>query len=279
MIVDRKCQEQGGRSDWIKDWVRNWSLWRHYVNYFPIRLIKTVELDPSKNYIFGSHPHGLLASGTFGALATEGAGASKLFPGFKINVHTLGLNFWFPINREWILGLGGVSASRESISYLLRKPGGMVSVIVVGGAAESMFSSESQVSLVLNKRKGFIKIALQHGAQLVPTFSFGEAHVYNIMNTQEGTWIRNLQEKFRNIVGFAPVLFLGRGMFQYNFGLIPHRKPVNVVVGEPIPVEKTSNPTVEEIEDLHKQYVTALVQLYDKYNPVYGDTNISLNIV
>ena len=27
------------------------------------RLIKTVELDPSKNYIFGSHPHGLLASG------------------------------------------------------------------------------------------------------------------------------------------------------------------------------------------------------------------------
>jgi len=36
---------------------------------------------------------------------------------------------------------------------------------------------------------------------------------------------------------------------------------------------------VEEIEDLHKQYVTALVQLYDKYNPVYGDTNISLNIV
>ena len=28
------------------------------------RLIKTVELDPSKNYIFGSHPHGLLASGS-----------------------------------------------------------------------------------------------------------------------------------------------------------------------------------------------------------------------
>ena len=28
------------------------------------RLIKTVELDPSKNYLFGSHPHGLLASGS-----------------------------------------------------------------------------------------------------------------------------------------------------------------------------------------------------------------------
>jgi len=31
--------------------------------------------------------------------------------------------YLFPYLREWILGLGGVSAGRESISYLLRKPG------------------------------------------------------------------------------------------------------------------------------------------------------------
>ena len=86
-------------------------------------------------------------------------------------------------------------------------------------------------------RKGFIKIALQHGAQLVPTFSFGEAYIYNIRSTQPGTWIHTLQEKFKNIIGFAPVLFMGRGLFQYSFGLIPHRKPVNIVVGEPIQVE------------------------------------------
>ena len=86
-------------------------------------------------------------------------------------------------------------------------------------------------------RKGFIKIALQHGAQLVPTFSFGEAYIYNIRSTQPGTWIHTLQEKFKNMVGFAPVLFMGRGLFQYSFGLIPHRKPVNIVVGEPIQVE------------------------------------------
>ena len=86
-------------------------------------------------------------------------------------------------------------------------------------------------------RKGFIKIALQHGAQLVPTFSFGEAYIYNIRSTQPGTWIYTLQERFKNMVGFAPVLFMGRGLFQYSFGLIPHRKPVNIVVGEPIQVK------------------------------------------
>jgi len=279
MIVDRKTAEHGGRSDRIKTWVRGWSLWKHYVNYFPIRLIKTADLDPSCNYMFGSHPHGILSSGAFGSLATDGANADKIFSGFKVNVHTLALNFWFPINREWILALGGVNASKESISHLLSKPGGQISVIVVGGAAESMYTSPNQISLVLTKRKGFIKIALKHGAQLVPTFSFGEAHVYTVLDTPEGSWIRTLQEKFRHVVGFAPVLFFGRGVFNYNLGIIPHRRPITVVTGAPINIKKTTNPTVEEIERVHAEYTAALVELYNKYNPVYGDQKIKLNII
>ena len=27
-------------------------------NYFPMTLVKTLDLDPSKNYVFGYHPHG-----------------------------------------------------------------------------------------------------------------------------------------------------------------------------------------------------------------------------
>ncbi|XP_023346005.1 2-acylglycerol O-acyltransferase 1 [Eurytemora carolleeae] len=279
MIFDRKCQVRGGRPERVQKWARNWSLWRFYCNYFPIRLIRTVELDQTKNYIFGSHPHGLLCSGMFGAFATEGADVGKLFPNFKIHGTTLSLNFWFPLTREWILSLGGVSASKESISYLMKEPGGVIAVIVVGGAEESMFASQTQVSLVLNKRKGFIKIALQHGAQLVPTFSFGEAYIYNIRSTQPGTWIYTLQEKFKNMVGFAPVLFMGRGLFQYSFGLIPHRKPVNIVVGEPIQVKQVPNPSREDIEVLHAKYKEALLDLYSKYNPIYGDSSISLKIL
>jgi len=279
MIVDRKAAEQGGRSDRIKTWVRGWSLWKHYANYFPIRLVKTVDLDPKFNYLFGSHPHGILSSGAFGSLATDGANADKIFEGFKVNVHTLALNFWFPINREWILGLGGVNASRESISYLLSKPGGHISVIVVGGAAESMYTSHSQISLVLKKRKGFIKMALKHGAQLVPTFSFGEADVYSVLDLPEGSWIKALQEKFRHVVGFAPVLFFGRGVFNYNLGMIPHRRPITVVTGAPISIKKTPNPSVEEVEAVHAEYMEGLVDLYNKYNPVYGDERIKLNII
>ena len=45
--------QQGRHSNFI----RNLSLWKHVANYFPIKLHKTSDLDPSKNYIFAFHPH------------------------------------------------------------------------------------------------------------------------------------------------------------------------------------------------------------------------------
>jgi len=280
IIVDRDSCETGGRKGFLRGYIRNLSLWKYYCQYFPIRLIKTVDLDPAQNYIFGSHPHGLLASGCFGGLGTNGANADLIFKEFQIHLHTLAMNFWFPATRELILSLGMQSASKKSITNSIsKKEGGNISVIVVGGAAESMYTSTDQISIVLEKRKGFVKLALQHGAQLVPTFSFGEAHIYNILPQPEGSLIRNLQEKVRHVVGFAPVLFFGRGMFQYNFGLLPFRRPVYVVVGQPIPVQKNPNPTAEEIGRVHSQYIEGMKDLYDEYNKVYGNVNIKLNII
>jgi len=280
IIVDRASCETGGRKGFLRGYIRNLSLWKYYCQYFPIRLIKTVDLDPAQNYIFGSHPHGLLASGCFGGLGTNGANADSIFKGFKIHLHTLAMNFWFPATRELILSLGMQSASKKSITKsITKKEGGNISVIVVGGAAESMYTSTDQISIVLEKRKGFVKLALQHGAQLVPTFSFGEAHIYNILPQPEGSLIRNLQEKVRHVVGFAPVLFFGRGMFQYNFGLLPFRRPVYVVVGQPIPVQENPNPSAEEIGRVHSQYIEGVKALYDEYNKVYGNVNIKLNII
>ena len=90
--------------------------------------------------------------------------------------------------------------------------------------------------------------------------------------------IRKVQDYLQNVMGFAPVVFFGRGIFQYNFGIIPHRKPMTLVVGAPIKVDKIPEPTSEQINQLHQRYVEALVALYDKYNPVYGDTNVVLEI-
>ena len=72
------------------------------------------------------------------------------------------------------------------------------------------------------------------------------------------------------------MIFFGRGVFQYNYGLLPRRKKITVVVGKPIHVEKTPEPTREQIAEMHAKYVEALQNLYDEYNPKYGEKGVKL---
>lgn len=51
-----------------------------------------------------------------------------------------------------------------------------------------------------------------------------------------------------------------------------------MVVGKPIKVHKVEFPDYEQIEELHAVYVDALKNLYNEYNPKYGDVNVSLVI-
>ncbi|MEQ2195596.1 2-acylglycerol O-acyltransferase 1 [Xenoophorus captivus] len=53
--LDWDTPTTGGRRS---QWVRNWTAWEYLRDYFPLTLVKTVDLDPTKNYIFGFHPHG-----------------------------------------------------------------------------------------------------------------------------------------------------------------------------------------------------------------------------
>ena len=76
--------------------------------------------------------------------------------------------------------------------------------------------------------------------------------------------------------GFAPVMFLGRGIFNYSLGIVPHRRPLTVVLGAPIPVQQNTQPTIEDISELHTKYIQSLIGLYQQYNPLYGDPSVEL---
>ena len=66
-------------------------------------------------------------------------------------------------------------------------------------------------------------------SHLVPVFAFGENNLFNQVKNPRGSMLRKVQEKVQSLVAFAPVMFYGRGIFQYSFGLIPHRQPINIV--------------------------------------------------
>ena len=66
-------------------------------------------------------------------------------------------------------------------------PKGTAAVLVVGGAREVLNQPDpsqgnGEIRLILKERKGFVKLAMQHGADLVPTFSFGETSVFKFVS-------------------------------------------------------------------------------------------------
>lgn len=86
LVYDFKRSSKGGRR-W--ETLRKLSSWNYYRDYFPVRLVKTTQLSPEKNYIFGYHPHGVMCSGAWCNFATEATGFGKLFPGLTPHLLTL----------------------------------------------------------------------------------------------------------------------------------------------------------------------------------------------
>lgn len=107
-------------------------------------------------------------------------------------------------------------------------------------------------------------------AHLVPVFSFGENELFDQVENPRGTWIRLIQDKLQSIMGISLPLFHARGIFQYSYGIMPYRKPINTVVGRPIRVEKNEKPTVEELDALHQLYTEELSQLFEEHKGKYG---------
>jgi 2-acylglycerol O-acyltransferase 2 len=105
------------------DFLRSLPFWSLFASYFPARLHRTQELPPTRKYIFGYHPHGIISHGAFAAFATEALGFSQLFPGIKNTLLTLDANFRIPIYRDYALAMGLASVSKESCENLLSRGG------------------------------------------------------------------------------------------------------------------------------------------------------------
>lgn len=255
--------EKDGRR--TSDWVRGWALWRAFGRYFSLRLINTtgVPLDPRRQYVIGVHPHGILPVCTMVMLQTKVCNADG--PWFLNGIQLRGLvasfAFCIPGLREIFLGGGMTDASRY-VAHRHLNAGHSV-VLVPGGAHEALYAGTHR--LVLRRRKGFIQLALEHGASLVPMYCFGESEIFT-QSRNVPLFLRRIQFATQKFFGIpVPPLLRGAG----PIGLWPRRVPVTGVVGAPIAVPRVPHPTQHQIDALADRYEAALRALHGAHREAH----------
>lgn len=225
------------------------------IRYFNGKLVKTAELDTTKQYIFGYHPHGILP---LAAMWATNSPSWKMFQTARDTVTLIASHlFCIPVTREFLAAAGAREVSKKSFDYALEQ--GKSVVLVPGGMKEMQHSISSSDEIVVCKsHKGFVRMAIVHGVDLVPMFSFGETKLLDCAfpELQKFCW-RNL--------GIPFPLFVGR------WGLpVPRPHQITILVGPAIPVKKNPEPTEEEIDAVWSQYFDALQNMFEKHKEECG---------
>ena len=226
------------------------------VIYYSSQLKRPATITTPKLFIVS--PHGVISFGLCITMITTPFFVAK---GLAIRGLVASSALRTPIFRQIMSGsFGAIDAARASAISALKK--GYSLCISCGGVAEVFETNASNQTLTLAKRKGFVKLAFQTGADLVPCYSFGNTETLSIF---AGGANQNLVRSISRKIGFAVILFWGR------FGLpVPYRVPILMVFGEPIPCEMKPDPTSEEIDEKHALFLCRLKELFDRHKHSYN---------
>lgn len=75
-------------------------------------------------------------------------------------------------------------------------------------------------------------------------------------------------------------LFHARGVFNYDVGMMPYRRPINIVVGRPIQTIQSKTPDPAYVDELHTKYVEELQRIWDDWKDTFArDRKGELEIV
>ncbi|KAL1518622.1 hypothetical protein AB1Y20_002910 [Prymnesium parvum] len=218
-------------------------------------------LRSGRNFILASHPHGVFSFvGVCAAVASVNA-PDGLGPNMARIAPTAAASVIkrFPLLKDVLGVFGVIDASGKTLAKQLARPASSV-VIYVGGMAELFRSSPKREAVFLKKRKGFIKMGLRTGADVIPLYLFGNTTVLSTLNTGP---LATLSRK----LGVSVTFFWGR------WGL-PVPKPVRLVYarGRPLGMPHIPEPTDADVDHWHAEYCRKLQELFENYkgrNPDY----------
>jgi 2-acylglycerol O-acyltransferase 2 len=249
---------------------RDFGLIKVMRRYFRIRLVGNEALqkreaasspENPQQYILAVFPHALQAD--FRVLV-DGM-LDQVLPQTAPRVRTLGATvlFTLPMVREIFLWSGGVDARRSVAERCLKA--NLSLLVLPGGQQEQLRTQHGHELVYVQRRKGFVKLALRYGTPLVPVYVFGANDYY-----YTSSWLLPLQLWLMKVTGLS--LVVGAGLF--GLPTIPRPVDTTMVFGEPLDFgAPIAQPTTEQVEAAHAKFVTALQQLFDQHKEAcgYGD--------
>jgi 1-acyl-sn-glycerol-3-phosphate acyltransferase len=217
--------------------------------------IRTKSSSSSSNkrqYIFAAQPHGVLSF--------VGMCSAALHPEDTIRVPTAAASIVLktPLLKH-VMGIFNlIDASATSLKRHFQNGGSVV--IYIGGIAELFKTSRTEERLYLQKRKGFIKLALTEGVDIVPVYLFGNSSVLSVLT--QGPLV-SLSRKLQASL----TLFWGKFYLP-----IPRDEKLLYVVGKPMGLPHILNPTQDDIDKWHEKYCIEVRKIYEAYQeklPMY----------
>ena len=230
--IDYWLKSLGDRVNRLRDNLRATFLLRGHLNEIPAEPV-----------LYIAHPHGLFFMAPFfhwAARVTDWpVGLCKVRPA----VHSI--FFKIPGVRELMEAHGAIEATEKEIEKALR--GGDSVVLMPGGVQEIGTSSGKGLTVVIRRRRGYLRIAQRVGCPIVPVLTFGEAELFEPMRGLD--WFhRYCKSWFGLAVPIPSVASFGRWFGLFDTAL----KPVETWIGKAI-WSPTQKKVIDGIEALFKE--------------------------
>lgn len=117
VFVDWRTPKQGGRKAAVINFIGALFPFRCMRDYYPITLVKTADLDPERNYIFGYHPHGFMPDGLMISFGTNQLGFERKFPGISPYIGSHSSRYYIFCKTATILTLQAIQISPDWSLY------------------------------------------------------------------------------------------------------------------------------------------------------------------
>uniref|UniRef100_A0A7S4PUE8 Acyltransferase n=1 Tax=Alexandrium monilatum TaxID=311494 RepID=A0A7S4PUE8_9DINO len=214
--------------------------------------------DPNGKYVFAMYPHGV-----YGVCRAFSAGIRNwrtLYPGIFGRWGSFGAAFLLPGIREFSLFCGCLDASKPVLERAIRRgenikllPGGIDEMNLTDGKSKD-------TKLVMLDRKGFVKLAIENGMDVVPGYCFGEKYIHETVRLP--AFVRGLLRPLR----LSGTLLRGRGPTFMGF-LQP---PLGYVWGEPIKVKQQKPVEEKYLDEVHAEVMRSVQSIFDRHKSRFG---------